>query len=81
MERKGGAAGGWWWWVLTGKIKALALVAPLAGVSCLQLREGCEGKAMFLCHVVLPITAARRAVRVQKHHIGILDECVLGVIS
>lgn len=36
-------------WVLTGKIKAPALVALLAGVGCLQLREGCEGKVMFFC--------------------------------
>lgn len=53
MERKEGGR------LLTGKIKVPALVAPLAGVSCLQLREGCEGKVMFLCHVVLPITAPR----------------------
>lgn len=51
MERRG--------WVLTGKIKASALVALLTGVSCLQLKEGCEGKVMFVCHVVLPITAPR----------------------
>lgn len=82
MERKGGAAGGGWWWVLTGKIKALALVAPLAGVSCLQLREGCEGESdVFVPCGTSNYCTQERTVHIQKHHIGILDECVLGVLS
>lgn len=39
--------GGGMGWVLKGEIKAPPLAAPLTGVSCLQLREGCEGKVIF----------------------------------
>lgn len=38
-------------------IKAPALEALLAGVRRLQLRGGREGKVMFLCRLLLPITA------------------------
>lgn len=65
--------------LLKGELRAPPLVVPLTGVSRLQLREGCEGKMMFLCRVGLPIRAPQRTGHIQKHHISILDVFVLEV--
>lgn len=43
--------------LITGKIKAPASEALLAGVRRLQLRGGREGKGMILCRLLRPITA------------------------
>lgn len=66
-------------WRLTGKIKAQA--APLTGVSCLQLGEGCEAKLVSLYSVVLFNYCTQRTDHIQKRRIGILNECVLELDS
>lgn len=65
--------------MITDKKKVPAFAEPLTAVNCQPSRKGCEGKARFLCHVVLLITAPRGLCTSIKHQTNILDVCVLEV--